>query len=387
MLARSTDVLIVGAGPSGLALAATLARQRVDAVVIDRLPQPQDTSRAAAIHARTLEVLEAIGASDELVQAGLPTHLLSVRDRERVLLSVDFGNLHTRYPYVLMLAQQRTEAILTQRLEWFGGKVWRGHQATALRIEGDAAEVDITVTGQPLQTIRARHVVAADGMHSLIRQQAGIGFEPGTYAESFVLGDVRMEWPSGTSELQLFLAPAGLLVVGAFAAGHYRIIATLPDPPEQPGVDDLQAILDQRGPGGATPRITELAWSSRFRIHHGVAARYRAGPVLLVGDAAHVHSPAGGQGMNIGIQDACDLGNRLAAALQPGADAAAILDGYERARRPAATRVVALTDRLTRMATLQGHWRQALRNLAIETIGHLPGVPQKLAAQFAELGD
>lgn len=387
MLARSTDVLVVGAGPSGLALAATLARQRVDSIVIDRLAQPQDTSRAAAIHARTLEVLETIGASDALVHAGTPTDLLCVRDRDRVLLSVDFSALPTRYPYVLMLAQQYTEAILAQRLDGFGGTVWRGHQATALRMGADGAEVDIAVAGQPLQTVRARYVVAADGMHSLIRQQAGIGFEPGTYAESFVLGDVRMEWPSGTRELQLFLAPAGLLVVGAFAEGHYRIIATMADPPEQPGVADLQAILDQRGPGGTTPRITSLAWSSRFRIHHGVAERYRAGPVLLVGDAAHVHSPAGGQGMNIGIQDACDLGDRLAAALQPGADATALLDGYERARRPAATRVVALTDRLTRMATLQGHWRQALRNLAIETLGHLPGVPQKLAAQFAELGD
>lgn len=382
MLPETTQVLIVGAGPAGLALAATLAAKGVDFVVIDRLAQAQTTSRAAAIHARTLEVLEGIGASDALVAAGLQVPAFIAREGQKVLLTVSFADLPTRYPYVLMLPQSETEAILARRLEALGGTVHRACEAVDLRQEAEGVAVTVR-QGDRDRTVRARYLVGADGYHSLVRERAGIGLQAGTYAQSFMLGDVVMDWPLGTEAAQLFLAKEGLLLVAAFPHGRHRLIATLDEAPEQPTREDLQAILDARGLGAGMARIRAVQWSSRFRIHHGVAERFRAGRVFLVGDAAHVHSPAGGQGMNIGVQDACDLGERLAAVLQ-GAGAS-MLDGYEVARRPVAERVVAQTDRLTRLVTLQGPVRREFRNLALEVVGHLPGLRRKLALQLAEL--
>jgi 2-polyprenyl-6-methoxyphenol hydroxylase-like FAD-dependent oxidoreductase len=255
-----------------------------------------------------------------------------------------------------------------------------------MRQNADGVAVTVRTAGGPDRTVRARYVVGADGYHSVVREQAGIAFEPGTYAESFVLGDVRMEWPLPAREMQLFLSRHGIAAVVPFANGRYRLIATLDDAPEHPTRADLQAVLDERGPARGGARIDDVEWSSRFRIHHGVAAQFRAGRTFLAGDAAHVHSPAGGQGMNIGIQDACDLGGRLAAVLRGGADVA-VLDGYEAARRPVAERVVSMTDRLTRLMTVKGNIRQELRNLALEAVGHLPPIRRKIAMQISELSD
>jgi 2-polyprenyl-6-methoxyphenol hydroxylase-like FAD-dependent oxidoreductase len=348
------------------------------------LAQAQTTSRAAAIHARTLEVLEGIGASGALVAAGLQVPAFVAREGQEVLLTVSFADLPTRYPYVLMLPQSETEAILARRLEVLGGTVHRACEAVDLHQDAEGVAVTVRRGGQA-RTLRARYLVGADGYHSLVRERAGIALQVGTYAQSFVLGDVVMDWPLGAEAAQLFLAKEGLLLVAAFPHGRHRLIATLEQAPEQPTREDLQAILDARGLGAGKARIHGVQWSSRFRIHHGVAERFHTGRVFLIGDAAHVHSPAGGQGMNIGIQEACDLGERLAAVLRGGDTSA--LDGYEAARRPVAERVVAQTDRLTRLITLQGPVRRELRNLALEVIGHLPGLRRKLALQFAELDD
>jgi 2-polyprenyl-6-methoxyphenol hydroxylase-like FAD-dependent oxidoreductase len=383
MLPVKTEVLIVGAGPAGLTLAATLAARGVDFVLIDRLAQPPTTSRAAAVHARTLEVLEGIGVSDRLVAAGLQVPEFVARDRDEVLLTVSFADLPTRYPYVLMLPQSETEAVLARRLEELGGRIHRGCEAMELRQDADGVEVAVRTPDAASRTLRARYAVSADGYHSLVRERAGIAMTAGTYAQSFVLGDVRMDWPFEAMAAQLFLAREGLLLVAPFPHGRHRIIATSGEAPEAPTREDLQALLDERGPRRGAA-IREALWSSRFRIHHGVASSFRAGRVFLVGDAAHVHSPAGGQGMNIGIQDARDLGERLAGVLARRADAAT-LDGYETARRPVAERVVAQTDRLTRLVALQGPLRRELRNWAIEIAGHLPGIRRRLAREFAEL--
>jgi 2-polyprenyl-6-methoxyphenol hydroxylase-like FAD-dependent oxidoreductase len=173
----------------------------------------------------------------------------------------------------------------------------------------------------------------------------------------------------------------GLVVVAPLPAGIHRVVATMQHAPERAGQPDVQALLDERGPGGA--RVHDVVWSSRFRVHHRVADAYRRGPLLLAGDAAHVHSPAGGQGMNLGIQDAVELGDVLAQALEGGADA--VLDGYEERRRPLAQRVVALTDRATRIATLPGSPARAARNAALSLVGRVPAARRQLALQLAEL--
>ena len=383
-LPTETDILIVGAGPSGLALAACLAHQGIRSVLVDKLAAPQTTSRAAAIHARTLEVLEPLGITHALIAAGREMPSVSLHERDRTLLLVDFSHLPSRYKYILALPQDQTEAILTGRLTELGGSIERGQEVVALVREGDRATIRVRDAAGRSTTVRARYVIGADGYHSVVRQACGIRFKPGTYAESFILGDVRMEWPWDPRTMRLFLSAAGMVLVVPFSDSRFRIVATVDEAPERPTLEELQAILDQRGPQATPARVREVVWSSRFRIHHGVAAHYRSGCSFLVGDAAHVHSPAGGQGMNIGIQDAIALGNRLAAVIS-GQQPETHLDGYETERRPVAEKVVAMTDQMTRMGTLTSPVGRTLRNLGLRAVGHLPAVQRMMAARLAEL--
>jgi 2-polyprenyl-6-methoxyphenol hydroxylase-like FAD-dependent oxidoreductase len=182
----------------------------------------------------------------------------------------------------------------------------------------------------------------------------------------------------------LFLSPAGLMVVAPLPGGRHRVVATLDNAPERPDISDVQRVLDERGPAPGAARVEEIGWSSRFRVHHRLADRYRAGRVFLAGDAAHVHSPAGGQGMNTGIQDAVALGHALAEMLA-GRAGDRELDQYERTRRHVAERVVGFTDRITRMATLRSGRARWARNVAIGVIGRIPAVRRRLAIELAGL--
>jgi 2-polyprenyl-6-methoxyphenol hydroxylase-like FAD-dependent oxidoreductase len=383
-LPGTTDVVIVGAGPTGLTLAGILAKERVSHVILDRLAEGANTSRAAVVHARTLEVLNELDVADRMRSEGLVVPRFTPRDRDRALAVIRFDGLPTRYPFTLMIPQNATEAILLDRLRALGGNVRRPYEVTDVAQESDGVTVTVTPEAQPPRTLRARYVVGADGMHSTVRDRSGIGFAGAPYEESFVLADVCMKWRLPADEVNLFFSPAGLVVVAALPGGWHRIVATMDDVPEHPTIADVQRLLDERGPVTDPARIEELVWSSRFRVHHRLADRYRAGRILLAGDAAHVHSPAGGQGMNTGIQDAIALGHALTEVLT-GRAGESRLDEYERVRRPVAQRVVAFTDRMTRMATLPGARARAIRNTAIRVVGRLPFVQRWLATELSGL--
>jgi 2-polyprenyl-6-methoxyphenol hydroxylase-like FAD-dependent oxidoreductase len=384
-LPARTDVLISGAGPAGLTAAIALADAGVDFVLLDRQAEGANTSRACVVHARTLEVLAELGVTERLTELGVMVPTFTVRDGATVLAKVPFGGLPTAYPYTLMVPQDRTEAVLLERLREAGGDVHRPYEVTA--VAGDDTGVTVTVQDADgaASSVRARYVIGADGMHSTVREQAGIGFTGAAYGESFVLADVRMSWPLDREEVSLHLSPEGVTVVAPLpgADDHYRLVATVAEAPEKPDIAEIQSIVDKRGPEGSRSRVTEVLWSSRFRVHHRVADHYRAGRVLLAGDAAHVHSPAGGQGMNTGIQDAVALGRLLARVLAGEPDA--LLDTYETTRRPIATGVVAFTDRMTRMATLRPRPARLLRNTVMKLAFGLPPVRAKMAYQLAEL--
>jgi 2-polyprenyl-6-methoxyphenol hydroxylase-like FAD-dependent oxidoreductase len=365
-----TEVAIVGAGPTGLALALTLASAGVDFVILDRLAEGRNTSRAAVVHARTLEVLDELGASTELVARGLPVTRFAVRDGSRRLLTVPFEELPTPHPYALMVPQNETEAVLLDRLRELGGDVLRPFEVATVVQDDDG----VTLTMSTGETLRAAYAVGADGMDSAVRRASGIGFSGSAYPESFVLADVEMDWPPGAEEVSLAFAAQGLTVVAPLPGGHYRVVATVDDAPPEPDLEFLQRLLDERAPARA--RITSLEWSSRFRVHHRVADSYRAGRLLLAGDAAHVHSPAGGQGMNTGIQDGYALGRAFATDR---------LDGYEAQRRPVAQRVIAFTDRMTRIATARHPAVRRARNTALPLLGRVPAFRRKLATELAEL--
>ena len=375
-------VAVVGAGPTGLTLACTLRQAGVDVLILDKAAEGATTSRAAVVHARTLEVLEEIDASRRMLADGITVPVCSLRDRDHILARIDFSTLPTAYPYALMLPQSQTEAILTTRLCELGGQVHRSYQATAIKPAQDETIVAITgPNGEQLST-RARYVVGADGMHSTIRQATGIGFVGGRYDQSFMLADVEMDWPLPPIEVQLFFSPAGLMVVGPLPGGRHRIVATTGPASEPVTVAGVQSLLAERGP--KTVNVHTLVWGSRFQVHHRVAARFRQGPLLLAGDAAQVHSPAGGQGMNTGIQDAVDLGHALIDVLNNGRSDST-LDAYQQRRRPVAEGVVALTDRATKIATLTHPAARAVRNTAIRGVGRVPFARYRVAHQMAQL--
>ncbi len=372
-----TDVLVVGAGPTGLTLAASLAARQFDAMVIDAQPEGANTSRAAAINARTLEVLDDLDVSRRLVKAGLQLPVFSVRDHQRSLIDIDFHTLPTTYPYTLALPQSQTESLLLERLTELGGTVSQPRTLTSISQD----EAGVVATLDDGSAVRARFAVGADGMRSTVRHQAGIGFSGSEYAESFMLADVRLAGEAPEDRVVLFWARAGLTVVAPMPDNIFRIVAPMTDAPETPTIELVQQLLDDRGFGAGRTIVTDLIWGSRFRIHHRVADTYRAGRLLLAGDAAHVHSPAGGQGMNLGIQDAVVLADALAGSLT-GTDTE--LDAYGPARRAIAQQVLALTGRLTRLATIPAAMRPA-RNVAIGTAAHSPAVRRGLAMRLSGL--
>ena len=371
------DVLIAGAGPTGLALAVDLATRGIRAIVIDRLSEGANTSRAAVVHARTLEVLEPLGVSGALRERGIPAQRFTIRDRDRVLVPISFEDLPTRFPYTLMVSQEVTESVLAARLAELGGQVLRPRTLVAVSQD----ETGATATLDDGTRLRARYIVGADGMHSTVRKSVGIPFSGGSYGESFVLADVRLSGAVPSDEVILYFSAAGMVVVAPLPGGVHRIVATVDDAPEQPRASYVQALLDARGPQRERALVQEVLWGSRFRVHHRVADRYRAGRVLLAGDAAHVHSPAGGQGMNAGILDAVSLAPALARALS--GDPAA-LDAYAAERRPVAVQIVAFADVLTRLATVRPVLR-ALRNLLLRTLSLLPPFRRRLAWRLSGL--
>lgn len=378
-----TDILIVGAGPTGLALAVALQQAGIDHLVIDRLAAGLNLSRAGVVHAHTLEMLEPLGVVPAMRAEGIEVARFGVRDRRRRLLTIDFAHLPSAYPFVLMVPQNVTERILTERLEALGGTVHR--EVEALEIVQDKHGVTVRVAGPAgEQQIRARYVVGGDGLHSKVRAASAIAFEGSSYEENFVLADVSLAAPPRDSEVALYFAPEGMVVFAPQPSGRYRVVATHATGGENPDRAAIQRLLDTRGPEGEAPVVTEVHWSSAFRVHHRVADTYRDGRLLVMGDAAHVHSPAGGQGMNTGLVEAVVLADRLVRVVGRG-ESEALLDDYGATRRPAAVQVLGLAGRMTKLALVRGRVPRMLRNLMLQVLRRMPWFQRKLAMQLSGL--
>jgi 2-polyprenyl-6-methoxyphenol hydroxylase-like FAD-dependent oxidoreductase len=378
---HKVDVLVVGAGPVGLSLAAELQRLNASTLIIDRHAAAATTSRACVIHARTLERLEQLGVTERLLSEGLKVPIFRIRDRDRPLITIDFAKIDSKYAFTLMYPQNETEHLLVNTLESFGGTVQRPVELIAFETSDTGVSATLELDGAR-QIVESRWLVGCDGMHSRVREQAGIPFEGASYQQGFVLADVHMNWPLSREEVTLFYSPAGFMVVAPLPGDHYRIVATDDHAPENPTGDYLQQLLDSRGPEDQPAALRDVIWSSRFFLHHRVTDSPRRGRLLLCGDAAHVHSPAGGQGMNTGIQDAISLAEVLAT---PGADMDLRLNEWAAARHRVAADVVAMTDRMTRMATMKSPLGQMLRNAAVAIVGHIPTARAAIAHNLAEL--
>ena len=249
-----------------------------------------------------------------------------------------------------MCPQDRTERILLTHLERLSGSVLRPSELGGL--EEAADHVDVQLEGERgAQSVRARWLVGGDGMHSRVRVTVGVAFRGAAYEESFVLADVHMDWPLSREEVSLFLSPEGLVVVAPLPEQRYRIVAIFDDAPEAPSAAFMQDLLNRRGPTWNAGRIHDVAWSSRFRIHHRVAENPRKGQICQSATLRMFHSPAHGPGVNTGIQDGISLAQVLADTLRDGNEER--VDAWAEERHKVATEVVALTHRLTRLATMK----------------------------------
>lgn len=349
------DVLVVGAGPTGLTLAAELAAHGLRPRLVDRGHDRVHESRALAIQPRTLEVLARLGLTAQLVEHGNRTVALRLhaRGRVRTVPLFDFGLADTAYPYLLFLSQAETERILAEHLTATGIAVERGIELVGLTQSGDAVTALLRRDEGREEQVSVRYLVGCDGAHSTVRTAGGIAFEGSSYPQTFVLADTEVDG-LGPDAAHAFLSERGILLFFPLGSpASWRLIAMRPPddqtPPDAPvTLAEVQSLCDAYTRGAV--RLHDPVWATNFRLHHRAAARYRAGRIFLAGDAAHIHSPAGAQGMNTGIQDAVNLGWKLAYTLRGLADPT-VLDTYQPERAPVGRRVLRFTDRAFTAAT------------------------------------
>ncbi|NEB60913.1 monooxygenase [Streptomyces diastaticus] len=382
----NTDVIVVGAGPTGLMLACELALAGVRTRVLERRTAPQRHSRALSLHPRSVELMDQRGLLDRFLPlgrtvpgwhfAGLPTQL-------------DFGALDSRHGYTLFLAQARTEAILQERAYELGVEISRGHEILGVSQDGDGVEVETCVPGGGTETVRALYAVGCDGGRSLVRRTAGIGF-PGTDETlTGILGDFAVVDPRPGA---LDAARARGVIVAPLEGGLTRFVCLDPErmrvPSREPvTLEEFRTSLTRIT--GSDCGVAEPDWLSRFGNATRLAESYRSGRVLLAGDAAHIHFPAAGQGLNTGLQDAMNLGWKLAAAVHGWAPPG-LLDSYDAERRPAGRSVTENTEVQTLLAelTLISEYQRpaaALRSLLDQLLG-IAEVNRRLADQVSALG-
>jgi 2-polyprenyl-6-methoxyphenol hydroxylase-like FAD-dependent oxidoreductase len=363
--AAAPAVLIVGAGPTGLALATQLSSFGIPFRIIDRTLDRAHESRALAVQARTLELLQSVNLADALVERGNPSARLMLhfgRERRAEVRLGGFAATDTRFPFILFVSQAETEALLGAHLVSRGVSVERGVELVDVRMDNDGVDTVLRRANGVDEHVRARYLVGCDGAHSTVRQRAAIPFQGDAYLQDFMLGDLEADARPGTTlepdTLHSFAGSSGTAMF--FPLGHpatWRVIAmsgTAGDrrraagPADKPigndlSLGELQAVVD-----GATDGAVELrdpVWLTHFRLHHRQAARYRKGPAFLAGDAGHIHSPVGAQGMNTGIQDAWNLGWKLALVVS-GAAEPALLDSYEAERWPVGRSLLRYTDQI-----------------------------------------
>ena len=359
-MTSDVDVLIAGAGPSGLALALQATAHGARVRIVERRVETFRPSRALIMHPRTLEVLRPLGVTGPLLERAntAPAASLHLGARVVTVRLDDLALTGTAFPHLTLVRQMDVETVLSHALEERGIVVERGVELVDASGDGDAAHATLrSPTG--LETMACGFVAGCDGPESTIRRVAGIDWRGATYREEVVLADVELDADLDRTCAHVVVGKPGLLFV--FALGErasWRLLATRwagVDAPSfgQPGppIDraELQALLDD---AGLAARITDLAWSAHYAMQRRLATHYRQGRLFVVGDAAHASSPAGGQGMNTGIQDAANLGWKLAFATS-ATDPAALLDSYEHERRPVARQVLGLTH--------AGFWAEASR--------------------------
>src|SRR5215471_2507596 len=370
---NNRQVLIVGAGPTGLVAAIEVARRGVPCRIIDRLPMRSQNeiegakrlrqSRAIAVQARTLECFEMMGIDvDAFIASGQPIRAvnISVSTRKRIA-RIEFDRLPTRCPYMLLIPQHETEQMLERHLVRMGLRVEHDKELVGFEQGDDGVMCEVRDGNGKCELSKAAWLLGCDGAHSTTRHLLGASFEGSSYQSAFMIADVVLGTAFERSEMHVFTTGYGPIAFFPMRSGMWRIVADNPhaDWGDEPTLDQCQSLVDQRAPTRVTLR--DPRWLARVRIHRRTTPHMQVKRVFLLGDAAHIHSPGGGQGTNTGIQDAFNLAWKLAWA--PNNPNAPLIASYQPERQPVAEGVVRLSDRLTRLVTLRNPVARLLRNI------------------------
>ena len=344
------DVLVIGAGPTGMTAAIELTRLGVAVRLIERAPEPSTTSRALVVQARTLELLAQRGMLQPILDKGNPGRLVTVYGDGKQVIQMDFSHNGTEFPYMLLIPQSETEQLLRDELVRLGVAIEREVEFIALSVSDHDGPVTAALRHKDgaVEEVVCEYLIDCEGAHSITRSTLGLEFEGKTRTESYVLGDIHMDGGPSQHELTIFSSKEGFMGVFPMQGGRFRLIASHPlsepQPGAEPSLDEIQNIYNQRShiPG----RFHDMVWSSYFKINSRMIHQLHKGRVFLGGDAAHIHSPAGGQGMNTGIQDMINLGWKMALVIQ-GKASPKLLETYTADRVPVIQGVLEGTEGLT----------------------------------------
>jgi 2-polyprenyl-6-methoxyphenol hydroxylase-like FAD-dependent oxidoreductase len=381
---NSKQILVVGAGPTGLTLACELARHGLSCRIVEKAKLPSDKSRALAIHARTLEVLDQMGACYPFLEVGNKIHTVNLYEGGEQIVHFTLDAVQSYFNFSLVCPQSLTEKFLTEHLGSFGIEVERDVELTNLSQEGSTVYATLNKAGQETETSAYDYVIGCDGAHSAVRRCLGLQFKGITISETFLLADVSLTPDPPLSEINLFVTNHGIFGIFPIKPNCYRVIVNLEEgaDAESPTLSEIQGFINNRCPFKLT--ATDPEWLAAFHINSREVSTFSVGNVFLAGDAAHIHSPAGGQGMNTGMQDAYNLAWKLALVVK-GYAAASLLASYSIERQPVAAKVLQSTEALTKLNISSQPIIREMRKHIVPMLTHLEFVQEHLRNELSEL--
>jgi 2-polyprenyl-6-methoxyphenol hydroxylase-like FAD-dependent oxidoreductase len=382
-------VLVVGAGPVGLTMASELKRYEVPVRIIDKAAARTDKSKAIVVWSRTLELLNrgSSGGATPFLDAGFRVGAVNFMTGDKVVGHVSTDTVQSPYPYALMLPQSETERLLEERLGGLGVTVERQVELASFTPRADGVDAVLRHADGREEGVATDWLLGCDGAHSAVRHGLGAPFTGETNKSDWMLADVHMTgYPFPDSEASVYWHHDGVFVIFPISPGRYRVLADLPpagtEQPPTPTLEQVQAVIDRRGPGEL--KAFDPIWLAGFRINGRKVSSYRWGRLFLSGDAAHVHSPAGGQGMNTGMQDAFNLAWKLAMVIRKQSGEG-LLDSYSPERSGVGDEVLKSAGRLTTIGTLRNPVVQTIRNLVGHVMLGFHAVQQAFADNMTEV--